>query len=155
MTVLENLMVAQHNALMRASGLTLLGLIGAPSYRARPSARDRSGAKFWLDRSACSTAPTMPPASLPYGASAGSKSRARCAPIRRCCASTNRPPASTARIAELNELLLSIRDEHGTSILLIEHDMSVVMRSPTMSWCWITASRSPTARPATCATIPR
>ena len=29
--------------------------------------------------------------------------------------------------AELNELLLSIREEHGTSILLIEHDMSVVM----------------------------
>ena len=29
--------------------------------------------------------------------------------------------------AELNELLLFIRDEHGTSILLIEHDMSVVM----------------------------
>ena len=31
MTALENLMVAQHNALMRASGFTLLGLIGAPS----------------------------------------------------------------------------------------------------------------------------
>ena len=31
MTALENLMVAQHNALMRASGLTFLGLIGAPS----------------------------------------------------------------------------------------------------------------------------
>ena len=30
MTALENLMVAQHNALMRASGLTFLGLIGAP-----------------------------------------------------------------------------------------------------------------------------
>ena len=29
--------------------------------------------------------------------------------------------------AALSELLLSIRDEHGTSILLIEHDMSVVM----------------------------
>ena len=29
--------------------------------------------------------------------------------------------------AELNELLLSIREEHATSILLIEHDMSVVM----------------------------
>src|SRR5436305_1641408 len=34
MTALENLMVAQHNALMRASGFTLLGLVGAPSYRA-------------------------------------------------------------------------------------------------------------------------
>ena len=29
--------------------------------------------------------------------------------------------------AELNELLQFIRREHGTSILLIEHDMSVVM----------------------------
>ena len=29
---------------------------------------------------------------------------------------------------ELNELLLSIRDDHATSILLIEHDMSVVMQ---------------------------
>jgi branched-chain amino acid transport system ATP-binding protein len=28
---------------------------------------------------------------------------------------------------ELNELLLSVRKDHGTSILLIEHDMSVVM----------------------------
>ena len=29
--------------------------------------------------------------------------------------------------AALSEMLLSIRTEHGTSILLIEHDMSVVM----------------------------
>ena len=60
--------------------------------------------------------------------SAGSKSRARCAPNRRCSASTSRPPDSNAReSAALSELLLSIRAEHGTSILLIEHDMSVVM----------------------------
>ena len=31
MTALENLMVAQHNTLMRASGYTLLGLFGVPS----------------------------------------------------------------------------------------------------------------------------
>ena len=33
MTALENLMVAQHNPLMRASGFTFLGLLGAPSFR--------------------------------------------------------------------------------------------------------------------------
>ena len=38
----------------------------------------------------------------------------------------NRPslPTCPAR----NELLLSIREEHGIGILLIEHDMSVVMQ---------------------------
>ena len=32
-----------------------------------------------------------------------------------------------AKARRLSELLLSIRDDHGTSILLIEHDMCVVM----------------------------
>ena len=44
MTLLENLLVAQHNALMRASGLTFLGLIGAPTFTDAERARDRSGA---------------------------------------------------------------------------------------------------------------
>ncbi len=34
MTVLENIMVAHHNQLRRASGMTVMGLIGAPHYRA-------------------------------------------------------------------------------------------------------------------------
>ncbi len=33
MTVIENLVVAQHNKLMRASGFTALGLIGWPPHR--------------------------------------------------------------------------------------------------------------------------
>ena len=61
--------------------------------------------------------------------SGGSKSRAPCAPIRCCSASTSRRPASIrAKAPNSNELLLSIRDDHNTSILLIEHDMSVVMQ---------------------------
>src|SRR6201747_715996 len=49
MTALENLMVAQHTALMRASGFTFLGLIGAPGYRAAEKhAIDL--ARLWLDR---------------------------------------------------------------------------------------------------------
>src|ERR1700738_1943314 len=49
MTALENLMVAQHNALMRASGLTFLGLIGAPSWRSAEK-RAIDLARLWLDR---------------------------------------------------------------------------------------------------------
>ena len=61
--------------------------------------------------------------------SAGSRSRAPCAPIRCCSASTSRPPGLNPReSAELNALLRSIRDDHDTSVLLIEHDMSVVMQ---------------------------
>ena len=42
MTVLENLIIAQHNPLMRASGWSLLGLIGSPHYRqAEAAAVDR------------------------------------------------------------------------------------------------------------------
>ena len=49
MTVLENLLVAHHNPLMLASGLTVLGLIGAPGYR-RKEAECIERAKFWLDK---------------------------------------------------------------------------------------------------------
>ena len=60
--------------------------------------------------------------------SGGSRSRAPCAPIRCCSASTSRPPASIrAKAPSSTRYLHAIRDEHATSILLIEHDMSVVM----------------------------
>ena len=49
MTLLENLLVAQHNTLMLASGFTLLGLFGAPSY-ARAQERAIDKARYWLDR---------------------------------------------------------------------------------------------------------
>jgi branched-chain amino acid transport system ATP-binding protein len=49
MTVLENLLVAQHNNLMLASGYTLLGILGFPSFaRAERAAIER--AREWLDR---------------------------------------------------------------------------------------------------------
>src|SRR5262249_59053167 len=49
MTVLENLLVAQHNPLMLASGYTVLGLLGLPPYpAAERAALDK--ARHWLDR---------------------------------------------------------------------------------------------------------
>src|ERR1700692_2391190 len=49
MTVLENLLVAQHNPLMLASGYTLLGVLGLPSYTAAERAAVDK-ARSWLDR---------------------------------------------------------------------------------------------------------
>ena len=127
MTLLENLLVAQHNTLMLASGFTLLGLFGAPSMRARrsaPSTKPATGSTASGSRGA----PTIRLARCPMARNAASKSRAPCAPTRCCSASTSRPPASTTTKAPISiELLRAIRDEHDTSILLIEHDMGVVM----------------------------
>jgi len=127
MTLLENLMVAQHNALMRASGLTFLGLIGAPSWRnAEKRAIDQ--AKLWLDRVALLDRADDAAGNLPYGDQRRLEiARAMCSePVLLCL---DEPAAGLNRreSAALSELLLSIRNDHGTSILLIEHDMSVVM----------------------------
>src|SRR5665213_2141919 len=66
MTALENLMVAQHNALMLASGLTFLGLIGAPSWRtAEKRAIDR--ATEWLRRIGLLERADDAAGNLPYG----------------------------------------------------------------------------------------
>src|SRR5437868_15378289 len=66
MTALENLMVAQHNALMRASGLTFLGLIGAPSWRsAEQHAIDL--ATVWLKRVGLLDRADEAAGNLPYG----------------------------------------------------------------------------------------
>ncbi len=60
--------------------------------------------------------------------SAASKSHARCAPIRSLlCLDEPAAGLNPRESAELNELLLVIRDKYDISILLIEHDMSVVM----------------------------
>ena len=66
MTALENLMVAQHNALMLASGLTFLGLIGAPSWRSAEK-RAIDQAKLWLDRVALLDRADDAAGNLPYG----------------------------------------------------------------------------------------
>jgi hypothetical protein len=93
MTVLENLLVAQHNPLMIASGFTLFGILGLRSFKdAERGAVDKAAA--WLDKIGLSTAPTIRQATCPTGRSAASRSPAPCAPSRNSCASTSRPPAS-------------------------------------------------------------
>ncbi|UPK32976.1 ATP-binding cassette domain-containing protein [Bradyrhizobium sp. 186] len=127
MTALENLMVAQHNALMRASGFTFLGLIGAPAYRAAEKhAIDL--ATEWLKRVNLLERADDAAGNFAYGDQRRLEiARAMCTEPALLCLDEPAAGLNARESAALSELLLSIRDEQGTSILLIEHDMSVVM----------------------------
>jgi branched-chain amino acid transport system ATP-binding protein len=127
MTALENLMVAQHNPLMLASGLTFLGMLGFASFtHAERAAVDH--ARYWLDRIGLIERADDPAGSLPYGAQRRLEiARAMCADPMLLCLDEPAAGLNVRESGELNELLMFIRAEHDVSILLIEHDMSVVM----------------------------
>jgi branched-chain amino acid transport system ATP-binding protein len=128
MTVLENLLVAQHNALMLASGFTLLGVLGLPSYaRAERAAIEK--ARQWLDRIGLTERADSPAGDLPYGAQRRLEvARAMCTDPVLLCLDEPAAGLNPRESAELNDLLLAIQQDYGISILLIEHDMSVVMQ---------------------------
>jgi branched-chain amino acid transport system ATP-binding protein len=127
MTVLENLMVAQHNKLMRASGWSLLGLVGAASFQ-RAEAHAIELARLWLERIGLVADADRPAGELPYGAQRRLEiARAMCTEPVLLCLDEPAAGLNPRESAELNQLLVSIRDRDGIGVLLIEHDMSVVM----------------------------
>ncbi len=127
MSVLENLVVAQHNRLMRASGYTVLGLLGFPGYdTAEGDAIEK--ARYWLDRVRLLDRADLNAGALPYGAQRRLEiARAMCTEPVMLCLDEPAAGLNPRESAELNQLLIYIRDEHDIGILLIEHDMSVVM----------------------------
>ena len=127
MTLLENLMVAQHNLLMHASGYSLFGLIGAPGFR-RAENRAIELARYWLDRIGLTGRADDAAGNLPYGDQRRLEIvRAMCSEPALLCLDEPAAGLNARESEELSRLLLAIRKDHGTSVLLIEHDMSVVM----------------------------
>jgi branched-chain amino acid transport system ATP-binding protein len=127
MTVLENLLVAQHNPLMIASGFTLLGVIGFPGYR-KSERLAIEHAKTWLERIRLVHRADDPAGDLPYGDQRRLEiARAMCTDPVLLCLDEPAAGLNPRESNDLNHLLLAIRKDYGTSILLIEHDMSVVM----------------------------
>jgi branched-chain amino acid transport system ATP-binding protein len=127
MTVLENLIIAQHNPLMAASAFSIAGLLGLPGYRAA----ERAGierARYWLDKLRLTERADWIAGELPYGAQRRLEiARALCTRPVLLCLDEPAAGLNPRESAELNTLLLTIRAEEGIGILLIEHDMSVVM----------------------------
>ncbi|HVZ06780.1 ABC transporter ATP-binding protein [Rhodopila sp.] len=127
MTVLENLLVAQHNTLMGATGLGVLAIFGIGRYRAaQAEAIDK--ARRWLDAIGLTARADDPAGALAYGAQRRLEiARAMCTDPVMLCLDEPAAGLNPRESDELNQLLLRIRAD-GCSLLLIEHDMGVVMR---------------------------
>ena len=124
MTVIENLLVAQHQQLK--TGL-FSGLLKTPAFRrAQDEALDR--AATWLDRIGLLQHANRQASNLAYGDQ-------RRLEIVRCMVTQpeilmlDEPAAglNPKETKELDELIAELRDHHDTTILLIEHDMKLVM----------------------------
>ena len=128
MSVAENLMVAQHVALQRASMFSVAGFLRLPSFvKAERAAVDL--ARYWLSETGLEGEADTLAGALPYGLQRRLEiARAMCAAPALLCLDEPAAGLNPSESYELNALLLKIRDEHKISILLIEHDMSVVMQ---------------------------
>jgi branched-chain amino acid transport system ATP-binding protein len=127
MTVLENLMVAQHNTLMRASGFTITGIFNSPAYT-RASREAVEFSEYWLEKAGLVDRADDPAGELPYGDQRRLEiARAMCTKPVLLCLDEPAAGLNPRESEDLNRLLLNIRKEQKIAILLIEHDMSVVM----------------------------
>ncbi len=127
MSILENLMIAQHTELMRASWYSVAGLLGLASYKkANRAALER--ARYWLDRVGLIARADEPAGSLAYGLQRKLEiARAMCASPVFLCLDEPAAGLNPREDQELVELLMELRREQNIAIILIEHDMGVVM----------------------------
>ena len=127
MTVLENLLVAQHNQLMPNIGIGLLAVIGLGGHK-RAQATAIARARAWLDRIDLLRRADDPAGALPYGDQRRLEiARAMCTDPVLLCLDEPAAGLNPRETDELSALLKSIQAD-GCSVLLIEHDMGLVMR---------------------------
>ncbi len=127
MTVLENLMVAQHNMLMPTVVGGLLAVFGLGGYRTHER-QAVDVARHWLNAIGLLDRADDPAGALPYGAQRRLEiARAMCTHPVLLCLDEPAAGLNPRESDELSGLLMNIRAE-GCSLLLIEHDMGVVMR---------------------------
>ncbi len=127
MTVLENLIVAQHKTLMRASGWSVLGALGTRSYREAERAAIEK-ACYWLEQTGLTDRADDPAGQLSYGGQQRLEiARAMCTDPVLLCLDEPAAGLNPSESAALSDFLRAIRHDHDVSMLLIEHDMTVVM----------------------------
>jgi branched-chain amino acid transport system ATP-binding protein len=127
MTALENLLVAQHHVLMKASRCSFAGLLNLSSYRNSEKAGIEK-ARLWLERMGLLEVADRPAGELSYGMQRRLEiARAMCTDPCLLCLDEPAAGLNPNESAQLRASLAKIRDEYKIGILLIEHNMSVVM----------------------------
>lgn len=124
MTVVENLLVAQHRHL---NTNLFAGLLCTPDYRAREK-KSLERARYWLERVGLIDMANREAGNLAYG-------QQRRLEIARCMVTEpkllmlDEPAAglNPAETRDLDQLIVSLKEDYNVSVLLIEHDMSLVM----------------------------
>jgi branched-chain amino acid transport system ATP-binding protein len=87
-----------------------------------------ANARHWLDLTGLTACADDPAGDLPYGAQRRLEiARAMCTGPVLLCLDEPAAGLNPRETAELNKLILRVRTDHNVSVLLIEHDMSVVM----------------------------
>ncbi len=125
MTAYENLLVAQHVLLVRNP---LKGLLRLKSYReSEQQAIER--AHFWLKELNLEQAGNRLAGELPYGHQRRLEiARAMCTNPKMICLDEPAAGLNPAETDELSQMIRQLRDQHQVTVLLIEHDMSLVMK---------------------------
>ncbi len=124
MSVLENLLVAQH---LQVNRHLISGFLQLPSFRkAEEAALDR--AYQWLRFVGLEASANHLAGSLPYGSQRRLEiARAMCTKPRLVCLDEPAAGLNPRETAQLSELIRRLRTEHAVTVLVIEHDMSLVM----------------------------
>lgn len=127
MTVLENLLVAQHNNLMKSSGFSIYGLLGLSNYK-QSEKEAVELARYWLDQVGLTERADWEAGNLPYGDQRRLEiARAMCTNPQALCLDEPAAGLNPKETLDLNVLLNHIREKEKIGLLLIEHDMSMVM----------------------------
>jgi branched-chain amino acid transport system ATP-binding protein len=125
MTALENLLVAQH---AYVNHHLLSGIFKTPAFR-RSESDAINRAWFWLRFMGLHPVANQEAGTLPYGQQRRLEvARAMASRPRLICLDEPAAGLNAQETEELNALILRLKQEHGVSVLLIEHHMGVVMR---------------------------
>nr|WP_318381150.1 ATP-binding cassette domain-containing protein [uncultured Enterobacter sp.] len=124
MSVIENLLVAQH---MQANRNLIAGILNTPGYRrAENQALDR--AFYWLETVNLVDCANRLAGTLSYGQQRRLEiARAMCTGPEMICLDEPAAGLNPVETEALSRIVRVLRERHGVTVLLIEHDMSMVM----------------------------